>query len=279
MLQPMTDTKDFEAMEKDGWGNPATAQAYADGFAKATGIVAAGLADKVKATKGSKVLDLCCGHGVVAAELFARGASVTGLDFSEAMIKLAKVQVPDVEFVQGDALNMEFPDQSFDAVTIGFGVPHFPDHARGLAEAARVLKPGGRIAFSIWRGKGSEGSFGWLFDAVGRFGDPSITLPAGPDAHILVEPAVAQPMMDSVGFADTELTDLGTQLSISAPEHLLDAFDQGAVRAASLLSRQSDAKREAIRQDLATRVRSDGIKHEAGYWVPTPSVIVSAVRN
>ncbi len=58
---------------------------------------------------------------------------------------------------------MTFPDQSFDAVSIGFGVPHFPDPQKGLREVARVLKPGGRLAFSIWRGKGSNGAFGLAF--------------------------------------------------------------------------------------------------------------------
>lgn len=275
----MTDTAAFETMEKDGWGNPATAKGYADGFAMATQIVAQGLADKVMAANGSKILDLCCGHGVVAAELYDRGASIVGLDFSEAMIDLAKASVPGVEFVQGDALAMDFPDQRFDAVTIGFGVPHFPDQLRGLTEAARVLKPGGRIAFSIWRGKGSQGTFGWLFDAVGRLGDPSITLPPGPDAHILVERPEAEAMMQEAGFVDTEVTDLDTQLLVPEPEALFDAFDRGAVRAASLLGQQSGARREAIRQDLAARVRSEGIRTDAGYLVPTPSVIVSGVRN
>lgn len=275
----MTDTTDFENMEKDGWGNQATAKGYADGFAMATGAVAKKLADKVCAAKVSKILDLCCGHGVVTAELFARGASVTGLDFSQAMITLAKANVPEVEFVQGDAMEMDFPDHSFDAVTIGFGVPHFPDQERGLIEAARILKPGGRLAFSIWRGKGSMGSFGWLFDAVGRLGDPSITLPTGPDAHILVERGDAEPMMRKAGFVDIELTDLATQLSVPTPEALFDAFDQGAVRAASLLGQQSQARRNAIRLDLADRVLSEGKKYEAGYLVPTPCVIVSAVRR
>lgn len=275
----MTDTTEFEAMEKDGWGNPVTAQSYADGFAMATRIVASALADIVKVAQGSKAFDLCTGHGVVAAELFARGASVTGLDFSAAMIALARTKVPGVNFLEGDAMDMGFPDQGFDAVTIGFGVPHLPDRLRGLAEAARVLKPGGRIAFSIWRGKGSDGSFGWLFDAVARFGDPSITLPEGPDAHMLVERANAEAMVCKAGFTDIELVDVPTQLKVSEPEALFDAFDQGAVRAASLLQRQTEAQRDVIRQYLAENVRSKGVEHETGYLVPTPSVIVSAVRR
>ncbi|MEM8541438.1 MAG: methyltransferase domain-containing protein [Pseudomonadota bacterium] len=275
----MTDTAAFEKMEKDGWGDPSVARSYASDFSLATSAVAQSLADKVMASAGLKVLDLCCGHGVVAAELYSRGAAVTGLDFSAAMIALAKDNVPNVKFVQGDALDMDFPDQYFNAITIGFGVPHFPDHLRGLTEAFRVLKPSGRIAFSIWRGKGSRGAFGWLFDAVGRLGNSAVTLPPGPDAHILAERAEAEAMMRKAGFVQTELIDLATRVQISEPEALFDLFDRGAVRAASLLAGQSTECRDAIRQDLAARVRAEGVKNEAGYLVETPSVVVSASRS
>lgn len=266
----------FEKMERDGWGDPAIAKGYATGFDVASRRVAKGLADAVHAGPKDHVLDLCTGHGAVAAELLARGALVTGLDFSEAMIKLAKTNVPKATFVQGDAMAMAFADNSFDAVTIGFGVPHFPDPERGLAEAARVLKPGGRIAFSIWRGKGSKGSFDWLFDAVGRLGDPSVKLPDGPDAHMLVDLDIAAPMLTRAGFDKVTLSDVASELGVLTPEHLFDAFDQGAVRAASLLSGQDAARRDAIRADLATRTRAEGVKTGTGYLVPAPSVVISA---
>ncbi|MEP5621164.1 MAG: ubiquinone biosynthesis methyltransferase UbiE, partial [Hyphomicrobiales bacterium] len=135
------------------------------------------------------------------------------------------------------------------------------------------------IAFSIWRGKGSSGSFGWLFEAVERLGDPSIKLPAGPDAHILSDPDVAKPMVTKAGFGDFRIKSVASTLAVTNPESLFDAFDSGAVRAASLLKRQPKAKRDAIRQYLADRVRSEGLKHERGYLVPAPSVVISAVRG
>ena len=274
----MADTSDFETMERDGWSNPSITKGYADGFEKATHLVAKKLADAVGAQPNVEVLDLCTGHGVVAKELVARGAKVTGLDFSAPMFSLAKSAVPNATFVQGDAMAMRFSDESFDAVTIGFGVPHFPDASRGLTEAARVLKTGGKIAFSIWHGKGSNGSFGWLFDAVGRRADPLITLPAGPDAHVLVNFEVAKPMVENAGFTDVKLIEVASELDLQDPEALFDLFDSSAVRTASLLSRQPVSRREAIRNDLAIRTRSEGSKQEQRYFVPAPSVVISAVR-
>jgi len=266
-------------MERDGWSNPSIAKGYADGFELATRHVAEKLADAVGAGPKMKVLDLCTGHGVVAKELVARGATVWGLDFSEPMISLAESAVPKAQFVHGDAMAMEFSDEHFDAVTIGFGVPHFPDARQGLVEAARVLKPGGKIAFSIWRGKGSDGSFGWLFDAVGRLADPLIALPAGPDAHVLVDIEVARPLLESAGFVDVRSIDVNSELCIQNPESLFELFDKGAVRAASLLGRQPTSRRDSIRSDLAGRVRADGANREGAYFVPAPSVLVSAVRT
>lgn len=275
----MTDTSDFENMERNGWSNPSIAKGYADGFERATHLVAEKLADAVGAEPGVEVLDLCTGHGVVAKELVTRGATVTGLDFSEPMISLAKAAVPSATFVQGDAMATGFSNESFDAVTIGFGVPHFPNASRGLIETARVLKTGGKIAFSIWHGKGSDGSFGWLFDAVGRLADPIITLPTGPDAHLLVDFEVAKQMVEVAGFTDVKLIEVASELSLQNPEALFDLFDQGAVRTASLLSRQPTSRRDAIRSDLAMRARNEGTKHKQGYFVPAPSVVISAVRT
>lgn len=274
----MADTSDFEHMERDGWSNPSIAKGYADGFEMATRLVAKKLAEAVGAKPNIEVLDLCTGHGVVAKELATRGAKVTGLDFSEPMISLAKSSVPNATFVQGDAMAMGFSNASFDAVTIGFGVPHFPDPLRGLIETARVLKTGGKIAFSIWHGKRSNGSFGWLFDAVERLADPLITLPSGPDAHVLVDFEVAKSMVEDAGFTDVKLTEVASELSLKKPESLFDLFDGSAVRTASLLSRQPTSKRDAIRNDLALRTRREGTKQELGYFVPAPSVVISAVR-
>jgi len=101
---------------------------------------------------GEKALDLCCGTGDVARKLAAvpnAPAEVVGLDFTEEMLEIARKVTPStlpVSYRQGDALALPFPDASFDIVTCAYGLRNLADLNRGLAEAARVLRPGGRLA-------------------------------------------------------------------------------------------------------------------------------------
>lgn len=98
-----------------------------------------------------RALDVATGTGDLALELHSQGVpDVTGLDFSHEMITAAESKrqshnVSGVTFLQGDAMSMPFPDSSFDALTIAWGLRNLPDYQRGLREMARVLRPEGRL--------------------------------------------------------------------------------------------------------------------------------------
>ncbi|MBN1530645.1 MAG: ubiquinone/menaquinone biosynthesis methyltransferase [Thermoleophilaceae bacterium] len=94
---------------------------------------------------GSRALDVATGTGDLAIALRDRGAEVVGMDFSEVMLELARAKAPDIRFEPGNALALPYADGEFDAVTVGFGARNFSDLGRGLAELARVTKPGGRV--------------------------------------------------------------------------------------------------------------------------------------
>src|SRR6185437_12217748 len=94
---------------------------------------------------GSTALDVATGTGDLAIELARRGAEVTGTDFAPAMLEIARRKAPGLRFEEGDALNLTYPHGSFDAATVGFGARNFADLDRGLAEMARVVRPGGRV--------------------------------------------------------------------------------------------------------------------------------------
>ncbi len=106
---------------------------------------------------GTRALDLCCGTGDIAFALARRGAEVIGLDFNAQMLAVAEQrrakysgQASDnasvsVSFRQGDAQAIPFGDQTFDIVTVGYGLRNLTNWKAGLSEMARVAKPGGRL--------------------------------------------------------------------------------------------------------------------------------------
>jgi demethylmenaquinone methyltransferase/2-methoxy-6-polyprenyl-1,4-benzoquinol methylase len=117
---------------------------------------------------GDRVLDACCGTGDLALAAEREGGVVTGLDFSPRMLERARRKSETVTWVEGDLLALPFPDGSFDAATVGFGVRNVADLDRALAELHRVLRPGGRLAIlEITRPRGiARGFFSLWFDRI-----------------------------------------------------------------------------------------------------------------
>lgn len=143
-----------------------------------------------------RALDVATGTGDLAIELRRRGADVVGVDFSEGMLEIARQKAPGIEFRTGNALALDFPDNEFDAATVGFGARNFDDLDRGLSEMARVVRPGGKVVvleitnpqkpplstfFRIWfdsivpllgRVAGDPDAYEYLPNSVKRFPNP-----------------------------------------------------------------------------------------------------------
>lgn len=102
------------------------------------------LAQMVKATGANDVLDLACGTGDVCIALEKKDLHVIGLDFAREML-MSSCKKEFARVVRGDAMNQPFSDNTFDAVTVGFGIRNFPDYSEAMKETLRVLKPGGRF--------------------------------------------------------------------------------------------------------------------------------------
>jgi demethylmenaquinone methyltransferase / 2-methoxy-6-polyprenyl-1,4-benzoquinol methylase len=155
-------------------------------------------ADMAALGTGGRALDVATGTGDLAVALSERvgpSGSVTGCDFSERMLELAREKAPGLRFEHANALELPYEDDSFDAATVGFGARNFSDLARGLAEMTRVVRPGGRVVvleittpqrpplsafFRIWfdrivpligRVAGDPDAYSYLPSSVRRFPD------------------------------------------------------------------------------------------------------------
>lgn len=266
----------FAAVEKREWTDANVAQSYARVFATAADMVVPHLVEAVRAGNTTRALDLCCGHGNVTGGLVRAGAQVTGLDFSRAMLDMARVAVPEARFVEGDAMALDFDDASFDAVTIGFGMPHVPDPPKVVSEARRVLRSGGRLAFSVWCGPEVDTALGYVFGAIARHGAPDITLPPGPGANDYADLAIAFPVLKAAGFADCHQSTVASEWQVSDPGAPYDYFRDGTARGGALLRPQPMENANAIRAAVVAEVLD---KHGQGpeWRVPIPAVVTVAI--
>jgi demethylmenaquinone methyltransferase/2-methoxy-6-polyprenyl-1,4-benzoquinol methylase len=139
---------------------------------------------------GSTALDVATGTGDLAVALARRGAEVTGMDFAPAMLELARKKAPGLRFEEGDALNLAYPDGSFDAATVGFGARNFGDLDRGLAEMARVVRPGGHVVV-LEITTPQKPPLSWFFRAWFDHAVPALGRLAGdPDAYTYLPSSV-----------------------------------------------------------------------------------------
>lgn len=156
-------------------------------------------ADLARLGPGDRALDVATGTGDLAVELERRvspGGEVIGMDFSESMLELARRKAPGLRFEAGNALDLAYEDGEFAAATVGFGARNFSDLGAGLAEMARVTRPGGRVVvleittpqrpplswfFSMWfdrvvpalgRVAGDPDAYEYLPSSVRRFPGP-----------------------------------------------------------------------------------------------------------
>jgi demethylmenaquinone methyltransferase/2-methoxy-6-polyprenyl-1,4-benzoquinol methylase len=120
--------------------------------------------------EGAQLLDVACGTGDLSIQLFEMArARVTGVDFCGPMLDIAARKAPKIRFVEGDALCLPFPDGSFDAATIAFGLRNLSSAEEGLGELRRVLRPGGWVAileFSTPVVRGFTALFGFYLRQV-----------------------------------------------------------------------------------------------------------------
>ncbi|MFE9428151.1 class I SAM-dependent methyltransferase [Kitasatospora sp. NPDC006697] len=145
---------EFDAHERRMWTG--AAQAYAESFAALCGATAGALLDAAEVGAGTRVLDVGTGPGTVAVAALARGAEVVAVDAEPGMVALAAANAPGAGVRHAVLPELPFPEGSFDAVVANFVVNHVEDPWAALAELRRVVRPGGRLAVTIWHDTGNQ---------------------------------------------------------------------------------------------------------------------------
>ena len=266
----------FDAFEEAGWGTKEAA-AYDALAGRVTSPVAEPLLDAVEAGPGTLLLDVATGPGYVAARALERGAEPVGLDFSATMLAHARANVPGVEFVHGDATALPFEDASFDAVVAAFLLLHLGTPERAVAEAARVLKPGGKAAFSVWDVPARGRWIGVFFDAFTAAGaHPPADVPAGPPFFRLAEEGEFDTLLEGAGLVDVEVRAVEFGLHIADAAELWDGLVKGSVRVGPMILGQPEELQREIRE------RYDELLEEYrtadGYDVPVSVKLAAGTR-
>jgi ubiquinone/menaquinone biosynthesis C-methylase UbiE len=131
------------------------------------------LADTADLHAGWRVLDVACGNGNATLAAARSGATAVGVDYVPALLESARERATaeglDAQFLDGDAEELPFDDEEFDATLSVFGAMFAPDHQRTAAEMLRVTRPGGRIALASWT---PDGFVGQMFRVVARYVPP-----------------------------------------------------------------------------------------------------------
>jgi SAM-dependent methyltransferase len=249
--------------------------AMGDYPAVAPRIAAAGIAavEGAEVSGSDVVLDVACGSGNATIPAASTGATTTGLDLTPELLEAgraaARAAGVEIEWVEGDAEQLPFDDQSFDAALSVFGCMFAPNHRAAAAEMARVLRPGGRMAVCAWTPEGSVGRF---FMAIAKHMPPP---PEGFQPPILwgtedharelfagtgVELSFARETLDLVG---------------ESTEGFMEEYERDLppmVAAKALLERQG--KWDALRSELLELYGASNVAEDGSYRQPAEYLVI-----
>jgi len=262
------DPEAVRAFEHSGWERAAAE--YDATFARASGQFGQVLLDATGVGAGMRVLDLCCGTGVVAAAAGARGAKIVGLDFSPAMLAEARRRHPYLRFEQGDAEALPFADASFDTVLSNFGIHHVPRPEKALAETWRVLRPGGRFAFTTWAAPEENIAWRLLFDAIRAHGDPNAAN-TPPSGGTLGRPEAVTRLLEAGGFIAPQVETVRRGWLVEDGRELVAALARGTVRTAAVIAAQRSQALPAI--ETAVAAAAERYRRSDGFAVPIVALL------
>jgi ubiquinone/menaquinone biosynthesis C-methylase UbiE len=267
----------FTQFEHEGWER--VADKYDAVWSSSTRQFIGPLLDAANVGEGMSVLDVGCGPGYVSAAVRERGAKPLGLDFSSEMVGIARRISSEIEFREGDAQNLPFPDEAFDRVLANFALLHLTNPERACAEACRVLKPGGRFGFTTWA-RVEENPFVKLVDdAIQGHANLEVSLPPGPPYYLYESPQEFRAALERAGFDGTSMIFKVHRIAWKVPtaRFIFDAELKAGVRTAGLLSRQTPEALQAIQAAIEKGARP--YARDDGFAIPKAAYVVAVSRR
>ncbi len=269
------DPSGFRAFEHSGWQK--IPRQYHEAFSDLTPQAIGPLLDAIGVRKGIQLLDVASGPGYATAAAVRRGTNAVGIDFSAEMVAEAKRQHPAVEFQEGDAEELPFPDGSFDALVINFGLLHFARPEQALKEAHRVLRSRGKIGFTVWDKPEKAIGFSIILRAIQAHGNMNVPIPPGPPFFRFSDPEECSQALRQAGFVTPNVVGVPLVLRLKSPEALFKLMQEGTVRTAGILGAQSTEALAAISKAIRDAARA--YQKAETIELPMPAVLASATRS
>lgn len=219
--------------------------------------------------KGATVLDIACGAGALALVAARDGAQVLATDFSPGMVAAVLSHgLPDVDALVMDGQALDLPDACFDAAFSIFGIMLFPDWRRGLAEMARVVRPGGLGCVASWKHGSGAASNLLLADRVASL-FPDIAQPAPVEGmNHFRDPVRFEAALSAAGFTEVRIVETSSDYPVDAA-----ALDDPArlFQFSPVWPLLDAAQRAAVLASIRTSVE------QAGGVLPVPSAALIAI--
>lgn len=263
----------FDAYERKMWAG--RAEAYGRTFAKLCAHPVAELLDAADVQAGRTVLDVGTGTGNGAAAAAARGAEVTAVDADGDMVKVARRNVPGARFHQAVLPYLPFGEGAFDAVIGNFVVNHVGDPGSAIAEMRRVLRPGGRLAATIWRYPGMAGQL-LLWRALEEAGvEKPADLPRADVDFPRTESGFAA-LLAATGLREVRCTAVLWEHRVDPESWWADATS-GLATIGLVLGRQSPEKRSRIKSHY-DRLAAELTSPSGELVLPHATLLATGVR-